>query len=716
MKERFQVRLQTLIVSIVMPTLLLVIAAYGWSNYATVYSTILRGFDWKLEAVSATSAAFIDGDEHRRLIEPRDIRAVTLDTHADRLLGIDRGNAKLVALDRETGSAEELSDLHSSDPSLLAIRAALYQPARGSIIGLHDDGTTLVDIDPVNGHVRAFGRLREKAGAIALSPDGKSNFAAGEFLSHISSDGVEQKLIAKISLPGLQGLVAAESADELFGLDSTSGYLFRIHLRTGALKFVGSLVQNGNDQVPPAETSEDAQWVEPEIVTLPAHALIFDRSQGQLYAVTDRLLRVSSESGAANPSGFRAAFRSDTSALYRKYAAPMHRIMNELGLTYHYTLILPERGKQIYVLDATEGEDHSAAGTEEEVDSEEWTRLSEVLRSGQSSRSEIKQFDIWGLLKVGTAAIRDSRGYPVALAGADVNISVIHGKTRTALLQLLAIGAVSLLFAGLASIFIAKRLMGPVSKLKDGALQVAAGYFTRAVEVRRPSELRRLAAAFDEVRTNLRDRIATLKEENDRFEVYRRRRALTKIFAGEDREDTGSRSFALGKTITTHLLGENGKRRESSGWVESGSQVLLWIAESPVDALQAVRLRSDIGTICRSLLEKYGSDWSALECALQPLFVEQVSVFVLLDASTGIVRSIARRQTAAMIVSPQRACDSCLLLEHPAMQLSPGQSFVISSRQNGNARREQDVQELVNGEPQGQQALEPELCAVMRWV
>jgi len=715
--ESFQLRLQTLILIVLIPLLLFVIAGYGWSNYSAIYSTILTGFDRKLEAISTTSAAFIDGAEHQRLIAPREVQAAVYDPVSKRIIGFDRGNGLIVSLDAQTGSADELVAL-KQEAGRAPLRSVTFDETKKQFFGLLDDGRSVVRVSIEDGAVQPIFMTETAAGAIAFDRSSGTLLLAGEYLERAFNNG-RMETIAKLGLPGIRGFVQSEDERYFYAADSSSGYLFKIAASTGAITLIGPIIQNGNDKVPPSEAStaegeEAEQWVEPQIVKLPVHSLVFNSETSQLYAITDRVIRVASDTGAGDPAGFRAWFRSDTSALYNKFAAPMQRIMAELGLTYHYSLILPSEGQQIYVLDATQGENHSPAGTEEEVDAEEWSRLSEVFRTGEPSQSDVKQFDIWGILKVGTAPIFNAQGEVVALAGADVDISVIHAKTRVALLQLLAVGAISLILAALVSFYIAKRLIDPVNRLKEGALQIAAGHFARAVVVRRPRELSKLAAAFDEVRTTLRDRIATLKEENDRFEAYRRRQSLMKIFAREGGRDAPALSVTFEKTITAHLIGENTRRRESSGWVERADLVLVWLADSPPDALRAVKLRADIRLICGRLLERYGRDWELLSSELESLFLNEVYLFVLLDASTGSVRSIARREAAATLVSAQKACSSFLLLEHPTMQLEPGQSFILSSRQNGSSRSEDGIHAVLTGELEAQAAEHPELCAVMR--
>ncbi len=342
MRTRFQLRMQTLMVLVLVPTLLVVIACYGWSNYQAVYEVILGGFNRKLDAISSASAVFIDGDAHERLIVPRDVQAISYDSVRKRILGIDRGNGYLISLEPDTGSAEELAKLDREAP--FAARSAAFDEKRDRLVVLLDDGVTVVTVGPEDGKVTPLMTLASPAGAVAFLPAKDELYFAGETLSRTPAAKPAVSTVGKLGLASLQGLVWDPAAENFIAIDSVSGAVYRVEAKDAQYRPVGNLIQDGNDSaVNIAEEEESKQWVEPQLVKLPAHGLALGGETPQLYTVTDRLLRVSAENGKGDPAGFRVGFRSDSSALYNKYVAPMRRVMADRELTYHYTTILPKR-------------------------------------------------------------------------------------------------------------------------------------------------------------------------------------------------------------------------------------------------------------------------------------------------------------------------------------------------------------------------------------
>lgn len=668
MLRKFHLRLQSLILLALIPTLLVVTALYGYSNYSAVYRDILQGFDRKLQAVGSSSAAFIDGGVHERLIRPREIQAIAYDTELSRLVGIDRTNGYLVTLDTTTGSAEEL--LFFADQALArAAKNMTFDAKRGRFAVVLDDGRVMSMT-----REGTFTALLDAAGqwrAIAYAPQSDVFYAVGSALVEISADKLKQRPLAQASLEGITGLVYREGEGDLIALRGDNGEVLSLTL-DGATGSLGKLPPAKVEHVAEEVKDETKQWTEPQLVVLPAHGLA--QIEGEIFASTDRLIRVSTKTGEGDPKGFRMGFRSDVSPLYRGYAVPMKRIMEQVGLTYHYTIILPKEDQLIYVLDGTDGEDHSQAGTEEDVESGEWRRLQAVMTSGEPSQSDVQSFDIWGLLKVGTTPIRDSNGEIVGLVGADVNISEIQKKTRVALLEVLLVGALSLILATMAAFGIARRLISPIQRLKEGALKVAAGRYERPIEVKNPRELKELSQSFNEIRRALSNRIATLEKENAQFEERRCKFELMKVLG----------SPSVGR-MAIEFFGPNEVGEEVSGFIEYGSKVLVWLAASPADPLKAAFLRTDIASLAKKLLQAYSNDWPTLRERLERIFREEVSLFVLIDASTNKVQSLARRPTKAATRLPNKAAEPCVLIEHSELILAPGASLTLGTDEKGEA-------------------------------
>jgi hypothetical protein len=190
-------------------------------------------------------------------------------------------------------------------------------------------------------------------------------------------------------------------------------------------------------------------------------------------------------------------------AQYRRNVEPMRRIRRELGLTYLYSQVLGGTKDVIYVLDATEGEEHSAIGAEDELTAETRTGLARTTGDGTMYVSPIEYQEQWGLLKTAAAPVRAADGRIVATAGADVNISVIEVATQNALFASALIGGASLLACALVTLLIVRWVALPIEGLKADALRLAAGDRSPPARLAGPREVSRLRGALADLAAHL---------------------------------------------------------------------------------------------------------------------------------------------------------------------------------------------------------------------
>lgn len=183
---------------------------------------------------------------------------------------------------------------------------------------------------------------------------------------------------------------------------------------------------------------------------------------------------------------------------YRRNVEPMRRIQRELELTYLYTQALGGTQDIVYVLDATEGEEHSPLGAEDELTADTLEGLKHTMAGGPIHVSPIEFQEQWGLLKTAVAPVYGADGRITATAGADVNISVIEVATQNALFASALIGAASLLASALVTLLIVRWVAVPIEALKADALRIAAGGRAPPVQHAAPREVRRLRLGLAE--------------------------------------------------------------------------------------------------------------------------------------------------------------------------------------------------------------------------
>jgi hypothetical protein len=697
MEHKFSLSLQTLIMLVVFSALMMVFGITAWINYSNLKSVILSGFDKKLAAISTTAGLFIDGDEHQKLIEPRHVPAITYDTRRKYVVGIDSKRKILVRIDRQDGGALDIVPLKDVPAEFTGnVRALAYDSDADALYALGEYGMRIFEIAPETGAMKFLYRLPSSVGTIAYRSADKQLFAFGEKLMRVEL--ARQTVTELFPLPNpVNGAVWDEQRQRFTAIQGSTGDVFNISEAEKSMVKAGNiltLVDPPAAEAPeaaaaPAADEETAssdeavpdQWKEPEVVVLPSGGITLDPEDGQMFAVTDRLIRFSPETGKGDPYGMRMGFRNERSPEYIQYQMQMARVMEDAGLTYHYTTILPKQNQLIYVIDATQTEDHSTMGTEEEVEPEEWNRMEEVQRTGVPSQSKVKKFELWGLLKVGTAPIWNKAGEIVGLAGADVNISIINKKTRIALIEVLGLAVLGLLVAAIAAIGIARDLGAPMSQLKEGILRVAAGRYHEKITLKGPRELLNLARVFDETRQTLHDTSTTLEKDNLKFEHERRKHRLAKSLLRGVRSIPQPDSTENGSYIIGAHLGREFADSDISGWVRNGDRGILWAGRSAAGGLQAARRRSDMSLICERLLARYPHDAAKVRDRLHAMLDEEVNIIVYFDLHRGTVEAVAVPGTESpqLFLKRRERLESIMDRIGNEMKLGQGESMILST-------------------------------------
>ena len=203
----------------------------------------------------------------------------------------------------------------------------------------------------------------------------------------------------------------------------------------------------------------------------------------------------------------RAAFAKEDadvieqSPLYLRNVIPIRRIRSKLDLTYLYSQAVGGSQDVTYILDGSEGDEHSPIGSEDDLPTMTMQGLTNTEAGGTMFVSPIEYQEQWGLLKTALAPVYGSDGRITSTAGADVNISVIQVATQNTLFASALIGIGSILACLLVALTIVRRVARPIEALKDDALKFAAGdehSSSPAVVPREVASLRDALAALAE--------------------------------------------------------------------------------------------------------------------------------------------------------------------------------------------------------------------------
>ncbi len=345
-----------------------------------------------------------------------------------------------------------------------------------------------------------------------------------------------------------------------------------------------------------------------------------------------KLLAISTTSSSFIDGDEHIKIKNEEDELYKKYVNPMKQILQDTELTYHYTLIPQKDNKITYILDATDGEDHSDAGTIEENPEKEAIRLDLIMQSAQASLSDIQEFDIWGQLKIGSAPILNSKGEVSGLVGADVNISTINAKTSQVMLMVFGIGVAAFILATWISFMIAGKLINPIDNIKQAALQVAAGKFGTQVEIKQPLELKELAIAFNKISKSLED--SDKKEAMHTLEQtdFRKIQSLKEQFASVIDNDVSE--------ITILLTSDDSK--SVSGLVRNKDLTIAWYGKGFENKLKNLKINSDLKVIINRILESYADIEEEIYENLKAICGADVEYFIFCNQSEQNLKLITK--------------------------------------------------------------------------
>ncbi|MCJ2177485.1 histidine kinase [Novosphingobium album (ex Hu et al. 2023)] len=276
-----------------------------------------------------------------------------------------------------------------------------------------------------------------------------------------------------------------------------------------------------------------------------------------------------------------AAARSDkdtatteASPLYQRNVRPIRHIRDELGLTYLYTQVLGGPGDIQYILDGTEGADHSPLGSGDDLPGATVAGLKRVQARGAVYVSPIEYQEQWGLLKTAASPVMGANGQITGSTGADVNISVIQVATQNALFQSAMIGIGSVLVCLLVALALVRRIAVPIEALTEYTLQIAGGHTPVSGISSGPREVKALRSHLDML-TGAMARSAQQREQE------------------EERAEEMARAAIL--SAQTH-----GKADEPVILIEEENRLVAWISGEPLipQGVLAARAMANLGQIC----------------------------------------------------------------------------------------------------------------------
>ncbi|HEX3731123.1 MAG TPA: HAMP domain-containing protein, partial [Opitutaceae bacterium] len=604
--------LQGWLMALLLPTLGLLVVCDVVFVYERLHAYVVDGFGAKLSAAASATASFIDPRDHQQLTQPMPIEDMTHDSTQALLWALDSTHHELLRIRPTDGLAEpsgikvpEEMDTLSND----------IDP--GDLLTGDNETGRFFHLDLATAALRPAFTIPPPIHAVATVMRRNALYVAGRDLERVDlSTGAITPLAP---LPeAVRDLTYDHKRDVLWGLVEDGDTLLKFSPETGKLEA----------RVPLSfETPADGADAG-EIPHVHLRALAFERISETLFGSSVSLMRIDPDKGSVSAQGYLASFGQEQGPIYRRYHAPMSRILQRANLTYLYTMLVQGRDHVVYGLDGTIGKDHSPLLSTDTVREAEVPGVQRVLTQGVLYESGIDPWPPWGLLKSSFVPIFDEHGTPVAMAGADINAKIIQLKIRRALVLTFGLGAVMLALAGGLAYGFARRLTTPLLAIKSAALHAAAGDFQQKAAVTRPVELRELAERFGAAASALgqaiesfRSRLAARREEQDRrglIESLGRHPALA--------------APAPGAPWSWGFLDSLPEGASACGAVQIRNRSLAWIVRAGGDPLAAAARRAEIALAAEALLVKLGGDPAALGAALQDLFQPEIAAWILLGS------------------------------------------------------------------------------------
>lgn len=183
--------------------------------------------------------------------------------------------------------------------------------------------------------------------------------------------------------------------------------------------------------------------------------------------------------------------------------AKLQQFQKDTGVMYVYTLAFNKDNTTRFIIDA-DTEDPCAINEEYKC----WPAMKTAFAGKAIAEKEITT-DQWGSQLSGYAPIKNSLGKVVAIACVDIDAKYIAREKQQLLVKVIAVCLVSLLLAIAFSLFLARKMSGPLKLIRDRVdkLASAGGDLTQQIEVNTGDELEDLAGSVNTFIFNLRDLI-----------------------------------------------------------------------------------------------------------------------------------------------------------------------------------------------------------------
>ena len=124
------------------------------------------------------------------------------------------------------------------------------------------------------------------------------------------------------------------------------------------------------------------------------------------------------------------------------------------------------------------------------------------------------------------APIRIANGTRVGVARVGLSLASVQDQVASAIWKAVAVGGIALVLAMIGAWLVARRMARPIEQLAEDASRIAGGHMSHRASVERRDEIGALAAAFNEMASDLEASFGKLRRTADAFERFVPRKFL----------------------------------------------------------------------------------------------------------------------------------------------------------------------------------------------
>lgn len=593
MGRNYTLRFRTVILSLLVPGLFLLTGVAAWILYERIETAIMAGLDKKLHVISTITAVAINGDEHQRMMEKRQISDLTINSQTGEVYGLDIKNSIVVRIDAVTGAASIFHGFPGFHFRGLAWNG-------GKLFTVNIEERTLESIDCNTGVRLQIGSLLPSIHALAFDPTTGQLVGVGSRLFRIDPNTAAAVPFPSPDADSLTGICFGPQADQLWGLDQSGTRLLQLDPRSGRVLASRPIRPRRQQEVehPPSSTSTERPGSEDQLAL---RGLAYLPGSREFLSVQDRLVPIDASTFEACLDCRVEGFWNDKSRFYQNALHPMRRIVQNENIRMLYTQVLLDKSQIRYGIDGSPEDDFSPLGSLDQLPKANVAGLYLDVMNGKTFTSDVLPWEHWGLLKSCFAPIVDSRNEIVAMSGADLDVSSIRRDTGLALLKVALIFVASLALFGAIAVYLGRVITEPTTELTSATMRMAAGHFNDVIHLRGPQEITGLAITLNGLGANIvrvLERLDVQKRElvKSRF-TDRLSQSIQEKLAPQARHGT-----PLIDWLTAHA---QGGPKGSSGSVYSGSHAISWLARDFETPLENVVRRWEIANVLQNLLTRH---------------------------------------------------------------------------------------------------------------